>query len=196
MKKGIIWIISAIVAAAAFVGVFYLYSVLSEKYAPDPFSGVEITDTGKVTAADTDPGESDKTTAPDFTVLDAEGKEVKLSDYIGKPIVLNFWATWCHYCKEEMPDFNEAYKNHPDIRFLMVNVTDGANETIEGAKKYISDNGFEFTVLFDTKLEAASVYGASGLPMTIFIDADGNLVTYARGMLTADQLEMGIGYIK
>jgi len=196
MKKGIIWITSAIVAAAVFIGVFYLYRELSEKYAPDPFSGIEITDTGKVTAADTDSEESAKTTAPDFTVIDGEGKEVKLSDYFGKPIVLNFWATWCHYCKEEMPDFNNAYKNHPDVRFLMVNVTDGTNETVDGAKKYVSDNGFEFPILFDTKLNAVSTYGASGLPMTVFIDAEGNLVTYARGMLTAEQLERGIGYIK
>lgn len=134
--------------------------------------------------------------APDFTVLDKDGNKVKLSDYFGKPIVLNFWASWCYYCTVEMPDFEAAYKNNPDIQFLMVNVTDGDSETVDSAKKFINQNGYSFPVFFDTELEAASTYGASGLPMTFFIAANGELTAYASGMLDAKNLEYGINMIK
>ena len=95
-----------------------------------------------------------------------------------------------------MPDFDEAYRNHPEIQFMMVNVTDGSQETMESARDFLTEAGYEFPVFYDTELDAAMTYGATGLPMTIFIDADGNLVTYARGMLQAQQLEQGIEMIK
>ena len=91
---------------------------------------------------------NEKITAPDFTVLDYNGNEVKLSDFKGKPVVLNFWATWCFYCKEEMPDFNTAYEKYPDVEFLMLNATDGYQETIESAKEYYEAEGFNFNIYF------------------------------------------------
>ena len=206
MKQTTQWLVILLVCVSAFVCVYALYTSLSEDYAPSPFT--EITDSAQLAAPDTthaptsassdteaDTEEEIDYRAPDFTVVDADGKEVRLSDFFGKPIVLNFWASWCHYCKEEMPDFNEAYKNRPEVTFLMVNVTDGRSETLESAKKYVTDGGYEFPVYYDTALNAASAYGASGLPMTFFIDADGNLVTYAAGMLTADTLALGIRMI-
>lgn len=190
MKKSVKWILAAAVAAAAFVGIYFLYGSLKDRYAPEQFA--EVTEsTGQQEAEETE-----ETAAPDFTVLDENGEKVSLSDYAGKPIVLNFWASWCHYCKVEMPDFDEAYRNHPEIQFMMVNVTDGSQETMESARDFLAEAGYEFPVFYDTELDAAMTYGATGLPMTIFIDADGNLVTYARGMLQAQQLEQGIEMIK
>lgn len=190
MKKSVKWILAAAVAAAAFVGIYFLYGSLKDRYAPEQFA--EVTEsTGQQEAEETE-----ETAAPDFTVLDENGEEVRLSDYAGKPIVLNFWASWCHYCKVEMPDFDEAYRNHPEIQFMMVNVTDGSQETMESARDFLAEAGYEFPVFYDTELDAAMTYGATGLPMTVFIDADGNLVTYARGMLQAQQLEQGIEMIK
>lgn len=133
--------------------------------------------------------------APDFTVLDSEGNEVQLSDYVGKPIVLNFWATWCYYCKEEMPDFDKAYEAYPEVQFLMVNATDGVQETMESAQEYIQQEGFQFDVFYDTQLEAVNAYYVTGFPATYFIDAQGNLVTRSRGMLDYDTLVKGIGMI-
>lgn len=190
MKKYGKLLIIAIVSVVLFIGAWFLYRVLKENYAPDLFSD-RSTDTqtdDQETAADQ--------TAPDFTVFDENGNKVKLSDYFGKPVILNFWASWCYYCKEEMPDFNEAYHNNPDIQFLMVNVTDGKQETISSAKKFIEDSGYDFPVFYDTELDAATAYGASGLPMTVFIGKDGKLVTYARGMLSAENLGRGIGLLK
>lgn len=133
--------------------------------------------------------------APDFTVLDSEGNEVQLSDYVGKPIVLNFWATWCYYCKEEMPDFDRAYEKYPDVQFLMVNATDGIQETMASAKEYVEQEGFQFDVFFDTNFDAVNAYQVSGFPATFFIDENGNLVTYGRGMLDFETLEKGIQMI-
>ena len=134
-------------------------------------------------------------TAPDFTVLDMNGNSVKLSDFQGKPIVLNFWATWCYYCELEMPDFNEAYKKYPDVQFVMVNATDGVQETVSGVKKYIQEKGYDFEVFFDTKGEAAAAYYVSGYPMTFFIDESGAPIVYANGMIDLATLEECIGMI-
>lgn len=133
--------------------------------------------------------------APDFTVLDNNGNEVNLSDFAGKPIVLNFWATWCYYCKAEMADFNKAYANHPEVQFLMVNATDGERETVASAKKYVEQNGYDFDVFFDVNGDAVNTYGITGFPTTYFIDKEGNLIARGVGMLDYETLEKGIGMI-
>ena len=133
---------------------------------------------------------------PDFTVLDQYGNEVRLSDYIGRPIVLNFWATWCGYCKMEMPDFNDAAKAYPDVVFLMVNATDGIYETMESAKAYVEKEGYTFTVLYDTMESAVNAYSVTAFPMTIFIGRDGGIVARGNGMLSRDALEQGIAMIR
>ena len=153
----------------------------------------------KETSAPSDTAENGETaadTAPDFTMLDMEGNEVKLSDFFGTPIVLNFWASWCPPCKAELPDFDDACKKYDGkVVFLMVNLTDGQRETVEVAKSYIASQGYTFPVYFDTNYEAAYVYGVSSIPQTYFINADGSLEARATGMISAAQLEKGIGMI-
>jgi len=179
MNKKIKWIIAVFMAAVLMVGVYFLYNYLTNDYKPQN------------TVSD-----NERIDVPDFTVLDYNGNEVKLSDYFGKPIVLNFWATWCYYCTEEMPDFNKIAKKDDDIVFLMVNVTDGVRETVDKAKNYIEKNGYEFDVVFDTKYEASKYFGVASLPMTFFIDKDGKLVTYARGGINEEILLQCIKMIK
>ena len=153
----------------------------------------------KETSAPSDTAENGETaadTAPDFAMLDMEGNEVKLSDFFGTPIVLNFWASWCPPCKAELPDFEEACKRYEGkVTFLMVNLTDGQRETVEVAKSYIASQGYTFPVYFDTNYEAAYVYGVSSIPQTYFINTDGSLEARATGMISAAQLEKGIGMI-
>lgn len=191
MNKTVKWVIVTLACVLIFVAVYFLYGLLKDRYNPNQF-----TDANQNQTQESSGGSVTVQHAPDFTVLDANGKEVKLSDYFGKPIVLNFWATWCYYCKMEMPDFNDAYHNNPDVQFLMVNVTDGYQETMSSAKEYVEGEGYEFPVFYDTMLEAASTYGATGLPMSVFIGADGNVVAVASGMLSKEDLAKGIEMIQ
>ena len=133
---------------------------------------------------------------PDFTVYDVNGNEVKLSDFIGKPIVLNFFASWCGPCKSEMPDFEAAYKEHGDeVQFLMINLTDGYYETVESASSFIEQSGYTFPVFYDTSSSAAVAYSVVSIPTTYFIDAEGNIVAKATGALSAKSLAEGIALI-
>ena len=134
--------------------------------------------------------------APDFTVYDLAGNPVKLSDFRGKPVVLNFWASWCGPCKHEMPDFDEAYAEFgADIHFVMVNLTDGSSETVDSAHGYVQGQGYAFPVYYDTTLDAANTYGVYSIPTTYFIDAKGQLVAQARGAIDGETLRKGIAMI-
>lgn len=139
--------------------------------------------------------ESGPEPAPGFTVVDGEGNKVALSDFIGKPVVLNFWASWCGPCKSEMPDFDDAFAQYgEEVQFLMVNCT-GGRETVKTAQKFIQDNGYTFPVYFDTESSASRAYGVSSIPATYFIDAQGRGVAYGIGPLDGDSLRRGIGMI-
>lgn len=141
--------------------------------------------------------QQDKTPAPDFTVVDGEGNAVKLSDYAGKPIVLNFWASWCGPCQMEMPDFQEKYMQLGDeVVFLMVNMTDGARETIQSASDFIAQKGYTFPVLFDVNYDAATAYSVYSLPTTYFIDAQGNVIAKFSGAMSESVLQQYIDRIR
>ena len=192
------WIIIAALLIGLIAGASVLYSKLSKDYKGDSLSPTSsATDTASNSTSETSSEtDEEKFSAPDFKVLNMDGNEVSLSDFKGKPIVLNFWATWCYYCKEEMPDFNKAYKEYPDVQFLMVNATDVVQETKEKATKYVKEQGFDFPILFDTNGEAVTNYQVTGFPATYFIDAEGTLVTYASGMIDYETLTKGIGMIE
>jgi len=134
--------------------------------------------------------------APDFAMLDDDGNELRLSDFFGKPIVLNFWASWCGPCKSEMPAFQAAWEQYgEDVHFLMVDMTDGARETIEVAKAFIQQQGYTFPVYFDKDNNAAIEYAVMSIPATYLIDEEGILVGQARGALNADGLAYGLSMI-
>lgn len=131
--------------------------------------------------------------APDFTVTDGEGNEVKLSDFRGKGVVLNFWASWCGPCKSEMPHFQEAYEEYgEDVHFLMVNMSTAFGDSQTDAEKLMEHGGYTFPVYYDTKTECAYSYGVTGIPMTMFIDKNGNLVSGKNGMISREDLQRRI----
>lgn len=131
--------------------------------------------------------------APDFIVTDQKGNRATLSSMLGKPIVLNFWASWCPPCKAEMPEFNAVYKEMgQDVIFMMINTVDGQRETLQKAKSYLAGQTFSFPVYFDTYGSAVSAYGITSLPTSIFIDKDGYVVTGSESKINARILRMGI----
>ncbi len=134
--------------------------------------------------------------APDFLVYDSEGQAVQLSDLRGKPVVVNFWASWCSPCKMEMPDFEDAFLTYgEDVHFMMVNMTDGGRETLESARAFVEEQGYTFPVYYDTELSAAITYAVNAIPSSYFIDADGRAVAWAAGMLNRETLQKGIDMI-
>ena len=214
MNNKLKWIILAAALVLLLAAAGLLYNKFSDKFATDNlFTGETSAETtpaptpevSEESAAESseenskensaESSEQEYQPAPDFVVYDYDGNEVKLSDYKCEPVVLNFWATWCYYCMEEMPDFNKASLNHPEVRFLMVNATDGVQETLENAKEYIDSNDYNFTAVYDTQLNAVYAYGLNSFPATFFINADGELVAYGKGMMGYDTLEKGIGMI-
>ena len=143
-------IILVLVFVLLIAGASVLYNRLGEDLAPEQLAVAETTPPAETTP------EAPRIQAPDFTVYDQDGNEVKLSAYFGKPIVLNFWASWCGPCKMEMPDFNEKSKElDGQVQFLMINMTDGTRETVETASTFIAQQGYTFPVLYDTASEAA-----------------------------------------
>ncbi len=195
-KKSILIVILVFVLLLG--GAYVLYDKLSQDMAPDQLSvqNPENTDNEKDGAQQTETAEPEKTLAPDFTVYDREGNEVHLSDYIGKPVVLNFWASWCTPCLSEMPDFHEAYAElGEDIHFLMINMTDGSRETVEKASEFIAERGYSFPVFYDIDSDAASAYGVYSLPTTMFIDAEGYGIAQATGAIDRETLQRGIDMI-
>lgn len=168
---------------ALLLGAYRLYDTLGSSVQMDTLA----------TQAAEEKEEEAKDPAPEFTVYDLDGNAHKLSDFRGKPVILNFWATWCGYCQVEMPDFDEKYQQYgEDIHFIMLNVTDGAQETVESASAFIAQEGYTFPVYYDTDMDATASYNTSGLPVTYFIDAEGNFVAWQQGMMTAETLQIGI----
>ena len=167
---------------------FSIYRYLTGKYDKD-LSGTSTSESASQSSSSS-ATESDATImAPDFEIFDADGKSVKLSDFKGKPVVVNFWATWCGWCVKEMPYYEDAIKEYgDDIQFLMINqTTDG--ETQEAAEKFMTDNNFTFDILFDNDLDASIKFGARSLPMSFFINENGELVETHPGYIEEDVLQ-------
>lgn len=175
-------------------GAYTLYGYLGNSTKSEQLAAVEQ-------PKQTTPQPSQETTrplvdAPDFTVYDLDGNAVQLSDFFGKPIVLNFWASWCGPCKMELPDFQEKYNHLGDnVTFLLVNMTDGAQETVATASAFISDKGYTMPVFYDTQFSAARAYGVNSIPCTYFLDAQGHAIAQATGAIDAQTLQRGIDMI-
>ena len=167
------------------------YQALSKRYAPNETPNTALD------GPQSNAGEQTKTQAPDFTVEDAQGNAISLSSFAGKPVVVNFWASWCGPCQSELPDFEKAAQETAgEVVFMMVNLTDGQRETLASAKQFIEEHGYTFPAYFDTSQQAAITYGIYSIPTTLFIDKDGSIATAYTGIINATELTDGIALIQ
>ena len=131
--------------------------------------------------------------ARNFKSYDDAGNAVSLSDMRGKPVVVNFFASWCGPCKMEMPYFDELYHQYGDqVTFMMVNLCAFGNDTKENGKKMVEQGGWTFPVYFDSDGDAALAYSIRSMPTTIFVGADGELKGRHTGVISREALEKTI----
>ena len=128
---------------------------------------------------------------PNFTVYDKDGNEIDLESFLGKPVVINFWATWCPYCVAELSDFDRIAGEYRDsVNFMFIDVTDGRRETVEKALKYIEERGYEnITSVYDTRGNASGLFRIRSLPTTIYLNGDGTFYDNRIGQTNYDAVK-------
>lgn len=130
--------------------------------------------------------------AVDFTLNDQSGNSHRLSDYKGKTVFLNFWATWCPPCRREMPDIQKLYEEYsaeedPSVIILGIAAPDYGDEgSVEEISAFLEEHGYTYPVVMDTTGEIFMQYGIYSFPTTYMIDKDGNIFGYATGQLSED----------
>lgn len=164
-------------------------SVPGEKTDTEEETGDSTKDSQKDSEAEKD---SQIVPSIDFTLQDQYGQAHTLSDYKGKTVFLNFWATWCPPCKAEMPDIQkiyESYEQEGEEALVVLGVAapnTGGEGSEEEIQAFLEKNGYTYPVLMDTTGEVFASYGISSYPTTFMIDREGNVFGYVSGMLSKD----------
>ncbi|MBN9617103.1 MAG: alkyl hydroperoxide reductase [Acidobacteriales bacterium 59-55] len=131
-------------------------------------------------------------TAPGFTLKDLDGKKVSLADYKGRPVLVNFWATWCAPCKVEMPWFEELRKQYAAQGFEILGLTDDADAGKDVIAKVAKKTGVTYPILLtDGKVQTA-YGGLDYLPMSFYVDRNGTIVEVTAGLGSKDEIEANI----
>lgn len=139
-----------------------------------------------VATSDKNVGISIGKTAPNFELQSLEGKSVRLSDFRGKNIILNFWASWCPPCREEMPEFQRIYtENAENLVVIGVNL----QESKENAESFVKKLDITFPILLDPNAKVKDMYNVFTQPVTYFIDSNGKIVDKKFGPLTTEEID-------
>ena len=150
-------------------------------------------------ASDQSAAEPEAIPAPDFTWTDQNGQSHTLSEYKGKTVFLNFWATWCGPCRSEMPEIQALYERYGSNQgdLIVLGVANPKTEeqpynndgTVEEVAQFMEENGYTFPTVMDTTGETLMAYGISAFPTTFMIDTEGNVFGYVPGALSGDMME-------
>src|SRR5690606_9773304 len=132
--------------------------------------------------------------APDFEIETLEGKNVSLSDFRGKPVMLNFWATWCPPCRQEMPDMEEFHKEN-DVVVIAVNLLD-TEMNQDAVKKFVDEFGLTFDVGLDGDGEVSVQYRINPIPTTFMIDSNGIIQHKSYGAMNYDAMVENLQNLK
>ena len=127
-------------------------------------------------------------TAYNFDLPDLDGRRVTLAEFSGKPVIINFWATWCPPCRLEMPEFQRAYEAYQEENLVILAINEAEQPEVVRSFFY-EEMGYTYTPLLDEEGAVAETYGAIGLPSTFFVDAAGAVSAVHRGALSQEQLQ-------
>jgi len=115
----------------------------------------------------------DKSAAPDFTLKSSSGENLRLSEFRGEVVMINFWASWCGPCRQEMPLLDELYSQYKPMGFTILGVN--VEEDPAQAKQMLKATPVNFPVLFDNQSEVSKLYNVVAMPSTVLVDRDGNV---------------------
>lgn len=126
-------------------------------------------------------------TAPDFELTTLDGKTVRLSEFRGKGVLINFWASWCKPCRDEMPAIQRVYERHRDkgLEVLAVNIAE-TEVTVDGFVRHLD---LTFPILLDQNREVTQLYGIGPIPSSIFVSPEGKVVRKVSGQMQEGQIE-------
>ena len=189
-KRGVI--IAAVALALVLVGAGVAYVVLSSKGSSTSSSSATSSASPSADASSTSANKAAPRLADyDATVYTADGQAKKLSEIAnGKPLVINFWATWCPYCVQEFPDYKTLLSEYGDsVSFAFVDAPGSKGETVQKAQDWLAQNGFEeFPAYYDNELEASSNFGARSLPTTVVVAANGEIQGASAGAINLQRM--------
>jgi thiol-disulfide isomerase/thioredoxin len=123
--------------------------------------------------------------APDFTLKSLAGKNLKLSELAGNVVLINFWASWCGPCREEMPLLNALHSKYEALGFTVLGVN--VEEDVNGAKGFLNDFPVDFPVLLDNTNVVTKQYKVIAMPTTVVVDRDGNMRFLHQGYKSGDE---------
>lgn len=125
--------------------------------------------------------------APDFTLKSLDGKNLKLSEMRGKVVLINFWASWCGPCRQEMPLLNSLHNKYEPLGFTVIGVN--VEERTENARDFIKNTPVDFPILLDNENRVSKLYKVVAMPTTVVVDRDGNMRFLHHGYIPGDEFE-------
>lgn len=178
------------IGVVVLVVVFVAFALSRSPQASTGTGAQASTETGAQASTGTAPQASTgPSAAADVVLQDFDGNPVTISSLEGRPLVINFWASWCPACFSEMPSLEKVYQTHRDsVQFLGINL----GKDIEAALSVVEQTGVTYPLARDPQGETFAAFGGYGMPTTVFLDRDGRVIELYTGELTVDELETRI----